>query len=336
MQRIAIIGMGLIGSSLGMALKANSRDLEVIGYDIDSKTHNRAKKDKFVDRTEWRLPDAVRDADLVVLATPVLAMRELMVDMGPHLKPGATVTDTATTKRQVLAWASELLPEKVGFVGGDPLAGGARSGQDNARADLFTGASYAVLPAVKAPEDSVKTVVQMIEAVGAKPFFVDLHEHDTAVAAVSHLPVIMSSALMMAAAASPSWREISKFASDDFKSMTTLAGQDPQVSLGIAASNADMISHWIDAIIAELSDLQAMIAHETRSDKEGPLMQTLVNAWEARKRYEAGVSMGEFERPALPSAGEGMMQMFLGERILRVFRESGGQRSDDPTRYRGR
>lgn len=335
MQRISIIGLGLIGSSLGKALKARGRDLEVIGYDSDSKVHNRAKKDGVVDRSEWRLPDAVRDADLVVLAVPVLAARELMSDMGPHLKPGATVTDTASTKRQVMAWASELLPDKVGFVGGNPLAGGGKSGPDGARADLFAGATYAVLPAVKAPEDSVRTVVNMIETIGAKAFFVDPHEHDTAVAAVSHLPVIMSSALMMAAAASPSWREISKFASDDFKGMTTHAGADPEVSLGIAASNADMISHWIDEIISELSDLQAMIAHESRSDKKGPLMQSLINAWEARKRYEAGVTMGEFERPVLPTAGEGMMQMFLGERILRVFRE-GSQRSEDPNRYRGR
>jgi prephenate dehydrogenase len=332
MQKISIIGLGLIGSSLGLALRAPGRDVEVIGYDIDSKVHGRAKKEGAVDRSEWRLPDAVRDADIVVLAVPVLAMRDLMSDMAQHLKPGATVTDTASTKRQVMAWAAELLPGTVGFVGGNPLAGGGKTGADHAKADLFTGATYAVLPSVKAPEDCVKSVVAMIERVGAKPFFVDLHEHDTAVAAVSHLPVMLSSALMLAAASSPSWREISRFAADDFKSMTSLAGTDPEVSLGVAASNADMLSHWIDEIIAELSDLQEMIVHESRSDKKGPLMQTLVAAWEARKRYEAGVTMGEIERPALPSAGEGMMQMFLGERIARVFRE-GGQRRYDPTRY---
>ncbi|MBI4306554.1 MAG: prephenate dehydrogenase/arogenate dehydrogenase family protein [Chloroflexi bacterium] len=334
MQKITIVGLGLIGSSLGMALKARAKDVEVTGYDVDSKAHNRAQKDGAVHKSEWRLPDAVRDADIVVLAVPVGAMKELFTDLAPHLKQGATVTDTATTKRQVTQWAMEMLPGHAGFVGGNPLAGGGKSGPDSARADLFVDATYAILPTPKAPESSVRAVVQMVEAIGAKPFFVDLHEHDTAVAAVSHLPILLSSALMMATASSPSWREIVKFAADDFKSMTSLSGVDPEVSIGVSSSNADMLVHWVDEIIRELNDLRAMMIHESRSDRDGPLMKTFVNAWEARKRYEAGVTMTEFQRPAVPTASEGMWTMFLGERLSRAFRRY-GEEKEDPTKYRG-
>lgn len=333
MQRISIIGLGLIGSSIGLALKSRSRDLEVVGYDIESRIQNQAKKDGAIDRAEWKLSDAVRDSDIVVFAVPVLVMKELFADVAPHLKQGATVTDTATTKREVMQWAAASLPESVGFVGGNPLAGAGKSGAANARADLFVDATYAIMPSSRAPENSVKSVVNLIEVLGAKPYFVDLHEHDTAVAAVGHLPILLSTALMMATAASPSWREISKFAADDFKGATALAGTDPQVSAGIASSNADMLVYWLDEIIRELSDLQKMMAHESRSEKDGPLMQTFVNAWEARKRYEAGVSMVDFTRPTLPSAGDGMVQMFLGERLGRIFTDA-GRKTEDPTQYR--
>lgn len=333
MQRIAIIGLGLIGSSIGLALKARAKDIEVVGYDIETKVQNQAKKDGAIDRAEWRLPDAVKGADIVVFAVPVLVMKELFTDVAPHLKPEAVVTDTAATKREVMQWAGESFPDSVGFVGGNPLAGGGKSGAVNARADLFVDASYAVMPSTRAPERAVKSVVAMVEALGAKPYFVDLHEHDTAMAAVGHLPILLSSALMMATAASPSWREISKFAADDFKEMTSLAGTDPQVSAGIASSNADMLVYWLDEIIRELSDLQKMMVHESRSEKDGPLMQTFINSWEARKRYEAGVTMIDFTRPALPSSGDGMVQMFLGERLGRIFTDA-GKRTDDPTQYR--
>src|SRR5215213_4219337 len=130
MQRVAIIGLGLIGGSIGLGLRSwsnqQSRDgaqgLEIVGFDIDLDQQAYAKKISAVDRAEWELAKAVRDADLIVVCTPVRAMRETFADIAPVLKSGAVVTDVGSTKADVISWANEILPRTVSFIGGHPMA----------------------------------------------------------------------------------------------------------------------------------------------------------------------------------------------------------------------
>src|ERR687896_333368 len=126
MQRVVIVGLGLIGGSIGLGLKRWSADqgrsgsepLQVIGFDTDLEQQSYAKKVNAVDKTEWRLPNAIEGADLVALCTPVRAMQELLADIAPHLKEGSVVTDVASTKGDVVRWADQILPPNVSFVGG--------------------------------------------------------------------------------------------------------------------------------------------------------------------------------------------------------------------------
>src|SRR5947207_11745765 len=125
MQRVLIIGLGLIGGSIGLALRRWSeerksdgrRPLEVVGFDSNLDQQRTAEKLGAVDRGAWDLAKAAREADVVVLATPVNGMREVMEDLAPHLRPGTIVTDTGSTKAQVVAWANQILPREVHFVG---------------------------------------------------------------------------------------------------------------------------------------------------------------------------------------------------------------------------
>ena len=334
MDRITIIGTGFIGSSMGMALREAYRGkAEIVGYDADTKVHNRSKKSGAVDTSEWNLDKAVAGASIVILAVPAMATREIFEAIGPHLADGASVTDTASTKREVCAWADELLPRSVGFVGGNPLAGAGLSGSESAVPTLFRGARYALVASPTSPQWAVKAVIKLVEDIGAKPFFIDKEEHDSYVAAVGHLPAIISTALVTAAAKSPSWREISRFAADEFRDLSRLASVDPEINLGLCRTNPDMIIYWITQMIAELEDFRSMIDHESRDEAGGPLMNTFINAWEARARWTAGIDPVEFPHQPIPTAGEGMMQLFLGSALSR--RAAGAMRTEkaDPTRY---
>ena len=334
MDRITIIGTGIMGSSMGMALRDAYRGkAEIVGYDADTKVHNRAKKSGAVDTVEWNLDKAVAGAGIVILAVPVSATPEIFEAIGPHLADGTTVTDTASTKREVCTWAEELLPGSVGFVGGHPVAGAGLSGSESAVPTLFRDASYALVTSPTTPQWAVKTVVKLAEDLGAKPFFIDKEEHDSYVAAAAHLPAIISTALVSAAAKSPSWREISRFATDEFRDLSRLASVDPEINLGLCRTNPDMIIYWITQMIDELEDFRAMIDHESRNDPDGPLMNTFVNAWEARVRWTAGVSPVDFPRQPIPTVGEGMLQLFLGSALSRRAMGPMASEKTDPTRY---
>src|SRR4029078_11782639 len=164
MQRVAIVGLGLIGGSICLGLKRWSEEqakggnapLQIVGFDTDLDQQSYAKKINAVDKTEWRLPNAIDGADIVVLATPVGAMKELLSDIAPHLKEGAVVTDVGSTKADVLQWADETLPEQVSFVGGHPMAGRAIS-IEGADADLFKGATWVVTPSIRANDAALRS-----------------------------------------------------------------------------------------------------------------------------------------------------------------------------------
>ena len=197
MAKIGIIGTGLIGTSLGLALKNSQlRNLEVVGTDFESSARSGAQKMGAFDRVDGRIRPTIEDADVVVLATPVMAMRELMEIIGPQLQEGTVLTDVGSSKRVVAEWAEELLPKQVRFVGGHPMAGRETPGPENASADLFAGKPYCVVASPYSDQQAVSTVTTMAEAVGAKPYFINADEHDSFVAAVSHLPFLMSVALM--------------------------------------------------------------------------------------------------------------------------------------------
>ncbi len=147
MTVIAIVGTGLIGTSLALAIKDSNLKVEVVGTDYDSTARAGAQKTGAFKKVEARLANAVRGADVVVFATPVMVMREMMEATASDFQDGCVVTDVGSSKRAVLQWAEEVLPKTVSFVGGHPMAGKEKSGPANADADLFKGRLIASFPA---------------------------------------------------------------------------------------------------------------------------------------------------------------------------------------------
>ena len=266
MTQVAILGTGLIGASIGLALHANRdvRDLEIVGYDRESVNLRHAKKIGAVDRTEHNIANAVRDANLIILAAPVLANHRMLEALVPFVSEGAVITDTGSTKAATMAIAKELLPKGVSFVGGHPMAGKTEVGPDHADAELFRDARWIVTAPPSASEAAVKTVLSLAEAVGAKPMIMDPEEHDAYVAAISHLPMVAAHAMFGLARRSEAWPELSLLAAGGFKSSTRLAATDPSMAYDILATNRDQTVHWLDRYIDELQQIRDRLKDSDR------------------------------------------------------------------------
>ena len=157
MDRLTIIGMGLIGTSFGLALKkARIQNLEIVGHDLEPTNSLKAQKRGALDRVERNIFSAINGAKIIVLAIPVLAIKEMMELIGPSIEEGTIVTDTGSTKLQVTKWADEILPSGVNFIGGHPMAGREISGPDGADENLFNGAVYAICPSPTAEKFAQK------------------------------------------------------------------------------------------------------------------------------------------------------------------------------------
>lgn len=266
MQRVAVVGLGLIGGSVGLGLKAwsvqQSKEgapaLEVVGFDTDLEQQHYAKKIGAVDRAEWDLGKAIREADIVVVCTPVRAIQDTFRDIAPLLKSGTVVTDVGSTKADVLGWAKELLPRTVSFVGGHPMAGKAMS-IEGADAELFKGATWCITPSVLASDEAVRNVLGMVTALQAEPYFVDPHEHDAYVAGISHLPFVVSGTLMNALSADSSWRDMKTLTAGGFRDMTRLSGGSVPMHRDIVLTNKAAITRWVDAFQTELAAFRSIL-----------------------------------------------------------------------------
>ncbi len=253
MKRITIIGLGLIGGSLGLALKkALGTEIEVTGHARKGEVARLALEKQAVDKTEAGLASAVKTAEMVIIATPVLAMRDILKRIAPELAAGCIVTDAASTKAAVLEWAEQYLPQNVNFVGGHPMAGKETFGIEAADATLFQGCTYCLTPARSASRESMHRLKWMAETVGAKPMFLSAADHDYMVAGISHLPLVISTALVSSVTRSNNWPTMSKLASTGFRDVTRLASGNTEMSRDICLTNRDSLVRWIDDYMMEL------------------------------------------------------------------------------------
>jgi len=249
---VAIIGTGVIGTSLGLALKQSKDRLRVLGHDKDLLQAKAGVKQGAFDRAEWNLVNTCEAADLIILAIPLNGIRATLAAISPYLKQGAVVTDTAATKTPVLNWADELLPAHAHFVGGNPIVQPAGSGREYAAADLFRRKIYCLTPAPTAAEQAVQLVVGLVQLLGASPFFVDAAEHDGLATAVSHLPTVVSIALVKTLADQSSWREIRKLAGGLFERVSLPATGDPDAVKEELLANRQSLIRWLDAYQAQI------------------------------------------------------------------------------------
>lgn len=330
MTTIAIVGTGLMGTSLALAIKSSNLKVDIVGTDYDSVARSGAQKSGAFKKVESRLSNAIRGADVVVFATPIQAMREMMESAANDFEEGCVVTDVGSSKKVVLQWAEEVLPKHVSFVGGHPMAGKELSGPKNADGTMFKGKAYCIVPSVNAERAAVSSVTTIAEAIGAKPFFIGVDEHDSFVAAVSHLPFMMSVALMGTASKSANWDDIAQLASSGFSDLSRLASGDPVMHRDICVTNPEPIVAWMDSYIRELYELRNMLAKEGGPDPDA-VHEVFEEAMNARARWKAGI-LTKIDRVTsdIPSFAESMGEVFIGRRGMEAQKKIFSGLKDDP------
>lgn len=233
--RLAIIGVGLIGGSIQQAARRTWPPIDIAPIDVQDDLSR------------------VTGAELVILSAPVRTNIGLLEELPRHLAAGAIVTDTGSTKRAIVAAAAAL--PSVTFIGGHPMAGAARGGADNARADLFHGRPWILTPRRDDPADAIARLESFVAGLGASPHVMTPELHDRFVGAVSHLPQLTASALMHAVGmlAGDAGLEI---ASTGLMDTTRLATSPPDVWKDVAATNQDILREALDVLIRTLTDLR--------------------------------------------------------------------------------
>ncbi len=280
-NRVVIIGLGLIGGSLGLALRQAKAARQVAGFDIYKGVGERARKLGAIDQSCSSLAEAARGAELIILATPVGAMRPLLQQLATCASPGAVITDVASTKAQVISWAEEYLPSTIYFVGGHPIAGKETSGIEAADAALFKQCIYCLTPTKRTFPAALDKVVALIDTLGARMRFLEPPEHDGMVAGVSHLPYIASIALMQTAALNPAWDDASLLTGNGFRDTTRLAAGSPEMHRDICLTNSEAITRWLNEYIAVLSALRERIAaHDSNLGEVFEQAQKARNKWQ--------------------------------------------------------
>lgn len=281
-NRVAIIGLGLIGGSMGLALRQAHAAQQVVGYDPGRGVNDQARRVGAIDQAHNALADVVHGAELIILATPVGAMRALLQSMATIASPGAVITDVASTKNQVISWAEEFLPDNMYFIGGHPMAGKELSGVEAADPRLFRNRIYCLTPTKKTSPAALQKVALLIETLGARVRFLEPAEHDGQVAQISHLPFIASAALMNTVAESGSWEDTALLAASGFRDITRLAAGNPEMYRDICLTNNEALIRALDDYLATLHTFRAYIA-----TRDPHLEDLFVRAQQLRQQWQS-------------------------------------------------
>lgn len=319
--QITIIGLGLIGTSLGLALKRAGGNFDIVGHDREPEAAARARKRGAVDQTAWNLIAAVENADIILLAIPISAIEATLEAIAGDLKEGCIILDTCAIKRPVLEWAERILPAHVSFIGGNPIPYQplpAAAGPEGASETLFDKSLFCLCPSPRATSEAVQLVADMVSALGAQPYFLDAEEHDGLIAGVELLPLAMAGALMETAARSPGWREITRLAGERFASATAIGLSDADAAASLLLHNADNATRWVNALIQTLYQMRSAL--EARD--EGALRGLFEEALTQREKWLKERVVGPISEGAAPAQEvPSYWQTLLGARL---FRRTGG------------
>ncbi len=264
LERVAIIGGGLIGGSLARAIRANKLCRHVAVSDISLEACAEIKKIGFADSVHNDLVEAVKDADLIVLAIPVASTAVVLKEIAPILKAGAIISDVGSTKERTQDVMEELLPSHVQIVPAHPIAGTENSGPTAGFAELFKDKWLIITRSSRASDDAIKTVQELWEGCGAKVEIMAAKHHDDVLAVTSHLPHLIAFSMMATAAdlEDETQKEIIQFSASGFRDFTRVAASDPTMWRDIFLQNRASMLPLLQRFFEDLTILQKLIRRE--------------------------------------------------------------------------
>jgi prephenate dehydrogenase len=237
-NKVTIIGVGLIGGSIGLGIKRKHLAGEVMGVFRRRSTLNKALKRRAIDRATMNIKDGVKDADLIIIATPVRMIPGIAREVIKHAKTGALVTDAGSTKKWIVENIEKMARRgtRASFVGSHPMAGSEHASVEFARADLMDGSPCIVTRTSKSDKDALRKISAFWKALGAKVSIMSPEEHDRRVAMISHLPHLAAFAI----AGSVAEGDLA-YAAEGFKDTTRVASSDPELWADIFLSNREQL-----------------------------------------------------------------------------------------------
>jgi len=322
--QITIIGLGQVGSSIGLAL-AGQKNIKRVGHDKNFDVARASQKAGAVDEVRFNLPASASDANVIILSLPLSEIRDTLGYIAQDVQEGTVIFDTAPAKTTVAGWISELIPQGRYYIGLSPAAGadhlhGIDLGVDSARADLFKNGLFLINAPSGTPEEAVILATDLVSLLGAHSMFTDSVEADGLLASTHLLPQLAGAALLDATTSQPGWVEARKVAARPYATVTAaMAYHDEAKSLSDAAfANSDSALRVIDSYIASLTKIRDSIAN---SDKEG-LTTLLEDAVKSRdlwlnERTRADWAQAMQEKMEKQTFGEKFNRMFLGSLFSR-------------------
>ncbi|HEY8069380.1 MAG TPA: prephenate dehydrogenase/arogenate dehydrogenase family protein [Burkholderiales bacterium] len=284
-EKVAVIGVGLIGGSFALALKDAKRCGHVVGVGRSAANLRTALARGAIDSFEADAAKAVLDADLVLVAAPVAQFEKIFLAIGANLKSDALVMDAGSTKRDVVAAARRNLGGRIArFVPAHPIAGAEKSGAAAASADLFRDRRLVLTPLEENKKEDVETLAALWTAIGARVSRMTPQEHDEVFAAVSHLPHLLAFALVSDLGARADAARLFGYAAGGFRDFTRIASSDPEMWRDICVANRDRLLHELHSYEKKLKELGRML--ETA---DAPALEKLfADARSARERWLNG------------------------------------------------
>jgi len=284
--KITIIGLGLIGGSLGLLLKKKTKSF-VVGFSRHRKTLREAIEFGAIDQQAKSLEESVREADIIFIATPISTIPNVFKQIAGLVKPHTIITDIGSVKTNIVEQALKILPQNVSFIGGHPMAGKEKSGIDNANINLLKNCTWILTPTKNTNKQSLQKLISLINQIGCKPVILNTEFHDKAVAGISHLPAILSSILCAICGEEKDWIETQKLAAEGFRDTSRIAANPPLLHTDFCLSNQNNINKLINNTIKELKNFQC---HINKKDKQQLLLffqkaQRIRNEWFVNSRF---------------------------------------------------
>jgi prephenate dehydrogenase len=293
--RVAVLGTGLIGGSIGLALRRLPDVEAVVAYDRDPSARAAAVRRGAADAEASSAATAVEGADLVFVATPVRAIPQVIEEASPGLRPGQILTDVGSTKSRLVVEVEKSLVEGVIFIGGHPMAGSEREGIEAAEATLFDGRWWILTPTPRVEPDAYRTLHGLLARLGARVIALDPEAHDDLLAVISHLPHLTATALMNLAA-ERRHAGLLALAAGGFRDVTRVAASNPDMWVDICVDNAEAIARALDELAGRLRELGEVV----RGGRLSELRKRLSAAREARRSLGAKPLAGEPVELSLP------------------------------------
>jgi prephenate dehydrogenase len=299
--KVVIVGVGLIGGSFALGLKAARAAERVVGLGRTPQALARAKELGIIDEACTSPEDAMRGADLVLIAAPVAQTGPILASLLPWLEPHTIITDAGSTKSDVVAAARAVLHERIHqFVPGHPIAGRESNGPDAAIVDLYRGKKAVLTPLPENAPDSIEKVAHAWRLCGAIIHVLAPGEHDKVFAAVSHLPHLLAFALVDDIANKPHADLLFQYAASGFRDFTRISGSSPEMWRDISLANRDALLGELDAYLAQLNHLRARLA---AADGAG-LEAVYTNAQRARCAWIEAIEAAEKPRASDQESGK--------------------------------